>query len=412
MFNLLRMAWRNVGRNRRRSILSGLAVAFAVAILVFSMALQQGSYADMISATVHVRTGNLQIQHRDYWPKMNLSRRVVRPGELLAAADSLPGVEGCAPRIQAGALASTETRTFGAIILGIEPTRERTVSTLSALVREGAYLAPEDRDGALVGLTLARNLGAGLGDDIVVIGQGADGSLAAAKWKVRGLLKTGTTELDRSMIVAHIDAVGEAYSLYGAVSEIAILLERDSARPSVTVALEEKLHELKRDEAAILPWTTLMPGVEESIKLDWYSGQIIYLVLVLVVGFGIANAFLMAYLERIHEFGVLLSLGMKPRRVGLLVYAESVLLTLSGVVGGLVVGSLVVLYLHRTGIDFGEASQEIMAEYGMSSIIHPMLNTLVVSRSTLIVLSVALLLAVYPAVRASRLEPVEALRHR
>ena len=411
MFDLVPIAWRNVGRNKRRTLLSALAVAFAVAILVFSMALQQGSYADMINNTVHARTGHLQIQHKDYWPKMNLSRRLMNPDELLSAVDALAGVVACAPRIQAGALASTETRTFGAFLQGVDPTRERELSTLASLVREGEFLARDDVDGALVGTVLARNLGAGIGDEIVLIGQGADGSLAAVKFTIRGLLGTGIAEMDRTIVAAHIHAVGEAYSLYGAVSEIAILLDRDSQRPEVTEALTNLLHRLGRKEV-VLPWTTLMPGVEESIKLDWYSGQIIYLVLVLVVGFGIANTFLMAYLERIHEFGVLLSLGMKPRQVGVLVYAESVLLTLCGIAVGLVVGSLFVLYFHQTGIDFGEASQELMAEYGMSSVVHPILSSLVIGRSCLIVLVVSLLLAVYPAYRASRLEPVEALQHR
>ena len=412
MISLIRIAWRNIGRNKRRSLLSALAVAFAVAILIFAMALQQGSYADMIFNTVHARTGNLQLQHHEYWPKMNLAKRLKGAGDLLPLIDVTPGVRACTPRIQAAALVSTDTGTFGALIQGIDPDREARTSTLADVVREGRYLEADDHEGALIGATLAKNLGTAVGDEIVLIGQGADGSLAAARLTVRGTVKTGIAAIDRAAVAAHIVAIDEAFSMLGAVTEIAVLLDRDKDRPAAIAAMEQLLAERNRDDARVVPWTTLMPGIEESIKLDWYSGQIILLVLVLVVGFGIANTFLMAYLERIHEFGVLLSLGLKPSRVGFLVLAESLALTLLGVALGMAVGIPITQYFHHTGIYFGEGAEAIMAEYGMSPVIHPVISSLVLERSATIVLAVAAVLALYPAWKASRLTPVEGLRHR
>lgn len=413
MIDLLRIAWRNVGRNRRRSVLSALAVGFAVGVLIFSMALQKGSYADMISNVVQVRTGNVQVQHPAYWPDMDLDKKLVRPGEVLALIDGLPGVRSAAPRIQAAGLISVGNRTFGGLVQGIDPEREAMTSTLADVVRQGRFLEPDDLDGVLVGETLAKNLDIGLGDELVFLGQGADGSIAAGKLYVRGLFKTGIADLDRAMTAAHIDTVGEAFSLYGAVSEVAVLLESDRDRPAAVLALTARLAEAGRgDDAAVVEWPALMPGVEESIRMDWYSGQIIYVLLVLVVGFGIANTFLMAYLERIHEFGVLLSLGMRPGRLGLMVYAESVLLCLVGLAVGMALGVPVVQYFRHTGISFGEGAEELMAEYGMSPVIHPMLTPSVFAYAIGIVLVVSLLLALYPAVKAARLQPVEALRHR
>ncbi len=413
MLNLLKMAWRNVGRNKRRSILSALAVGFAVAVLIFSMALQQGSYADMIYHVAHARTGNIQVQHPDYWPDCDLAKKLVRPDEILRAIDDISVVQASAPRIQAAALISVSNRTFGALLQGIDPARERETSTLADVIQKGEFLADDDLDGALLGETLAKNLGIEIGEELVFIGQGADGSLAAGKLYVRGLFKTGIAELDRSAAAAHIDAMGEAFSLYGAVTEIAILLDRDRDRPEAVAALNGVLREQSRTKnAEVLEWPTLMPGVEESIKLDWYSGQIIYAVLVLVVGFGIANTFLMAYLERIHEFGVLLSLGMRPRKLSFLVYAESALLTFIGVAVGVVLGTPLVMWTNHTGIYFGEGSEEVMAEYGMSALIHPVLIPIVYQYSIAIVLIISLLLAAYPAFKAARLKPVEALRHR
>lgn len=413
MFSLLHIAWRNIGRNRRRSWLTALAIGFAVAILIFAMALQQGSYADMIFNTVHARTGNLQLQHPAYWPDMDLAKRLARPGEWTPLLESLPQVRAYTPRIQAAALVSTTNRTFGALLQGIDPEREAETSTLNEVVRTGSYLTPQDRDGALVGERLARNLGAGLGDELVFLGQGADGSLAAGTLIIRGLFKTGIAEIDRQAVAAHIDTIREAFSMREGVTEIAVLLHRDRDRPAVAARLREAIAERGRqDAAAVVEWTTLMPGVEESIQLDWYSGQIIYLVLVLVVGFGIANTFLMAYMERIHEFGVLLSLGMRPGRLSGMVYAESVFLILIGAGLGLGIGIPITQFFHLHGIRFGEGAEELMAEYGMSATIHPLITPMVLLLAVGIVLAVSLALAAYPAWKSSRLLPVEGLRHR
>jgi ABC-type lipoprotein release transport system permease subunit len=324
----------------------------------------------------------------------------------------IPLVIGATPRVTAAALVSREDRTFGSIILGVDPSREKLVSTLPDVVTAGDYLSTEHPQGALVGHTLAKNLGAGLGDEIVFLGQGADGSIAASRLVVRGLVKSGFTDLDRATVAAPLATIQEAFSLPDAVSEIAILLEHDRARPAVLQQVEQALQEAGRADAVVLGWPTLLPGVEESITLDWYSGLIIYALLVLVVGFGIANTFLMAFIERIREFGVLLSLGMNPRRLFLMVYAESVFLSLLGVVTGLVFGIPLVYYFQVQGINFGKESEALMTQYGLSPIIHPQLSMFVVGLAVSIVLSTALVLAFYPALKAGRLQPVPAMRQR
>ena len=411
MADLILIAWRNIGRNRRRSILSALAVAFAVALLIFSMAFQRGSYANMIYNTVHARTGHLQVQHEAHWPNQSLSKAVARPNEILDAIAEIPEVEAAAPRIQTAALISSEERTFGAFVQGIDAERERNVSTLASMVREGSFLDPEDETGALVGAQLADNLGVGLGDEIVFLGQGADGSMAAGMLTVRGLVKTGFSDVDRAMIAAPLISIQQAFSLEDAATEIVVLLDRDDQRPMVASAIRDRLESLSRSTVVVHEWTTLMPGVEESIRIDWYSGLVIYFVLVVVVGFGIANTFLMAFMERIREFGVLLSLGMAPGRISFMVYTESVLLTVLGVMCGLGIGVPLVLLFEWKGISFGEAGGKMLSEYGMSPIIYPELSALVLQWAVGIVLAVSLALAIYPAWKASRLLPVEALRH-
>jgi putative ABC transport system permease protein len=173
------IAWRNLGRNKRRSTLTMLALAFAGGLLLFTMSLQKGSYADMIRGTVSAQTGHLQILRKGYFPDREMVRYVHNPNKLIALAEALPGVKAVTVRINGAGLISKDEQTFGGLILGIDPTREAAFSTLHKTLVEGTFLQPDDRKGVLVGVGLAANLKAGIGDTIIFMGQGADGSIAA-----------------------------------------------------------------------------------------------------------------------------------------------------------------------------------------------------------------------------------------
>lgn len=409
--NLMLIAWRNVGRNRRRSLLSISAVAAACAALMFSMALQKGSYADMILNAVNASSGHLQIQHEEYFENQELARHVQRVDQLLALLDAEEGLGLYTPRIRAAALAGSGDRTFGAMVLGIDPLREAGVSRLAKVVVEGEFLADPSSHEAVLGDALARNLQAKLGDEVVLLGQGADGSLAAVRLVVRGIFRFGNNDMDRTLLAAPLDVIREAYSMPDAATEIAFLLDKDERRPGVTRCLQALLHEHGYSESAVLGWPDILPGIEQSIQIDWVGGLIMYAVLALVVGFGIGNTFLMAFMERIRECGVMLSLGMRPLMLSALLYLESILLTVTGLILGVLLGTPLVLYFQVRGISFGEEGGKMLQEYGMSPVIHPLLVPGVFSWALGIVAGVAVLAAIYPALKASGLKPVEALHH-
>jgi ABC-type lipoprotein release transport system permease subunit len=344
---------------------------------------------------------------KGYFPDLEFSRFVRDSQDITASIAALPAVKAVAPRINGGGLISKDSQTFGGLVLGIDPEREAAFSRLDQTIRAGKYLAADDRDGVLVGQDLAANLNATLGDTLVFMGQGADGSIAADTLIIRGLFKRGVAELDRGMIAAHIDTVGEAFSLYGGVSEIAVLLHADQDRAATGIAIQDLLAE--RDDLEVLDWKTLLPGIEQSIQMDWVSGLIMYGLLVMVVGFGIANTFLMTYLERVREFGTLMAIGMKPVQVALMNYLEAALLSVLGVGVGLLLGTPLVTYYQKQGITF-DVSEEMLAQYGMDATIHPLLSAEVYQWTLSIVLGIALLIALLPAIKILRLKPVEAMR--
>jgi len=408
---LLRLAWRNVGRNKRRSLLSILAVAFACAALMFSMSLQQGSYANAIHNAIHAHAGHFQVQRAGYFEDRDIALSLTQVSELVRLLEQQPEVVAVSPRIATSALVSAGERTFGVALYGIRPEREAAATRIEEVIVEGAYLQAGDAGGILLGEMLARNLGVEVGDEVVFLGQGADGSMAAGRLTVRGLYRFGTSSMDRSSAAAPLSSVQQAFSMSGAVTEIAVLLKTDRQRPEIVRRLRAEWSDTRGQPIAVLGWPELMPGVEQSIQIDWVGGLLIYAVLVLVVGLGIGNTFLMAFMERIHECGVLLSLGMRPGRLSMLLYLESVLLVIVGLGLGIVVGVPLVASFNAIGISFGEAGSEVLREFGLDPVIYPQLTRSVLLWALGAVSGVSLLVAVYPASKAVRLKPVEALRH-
>jgi putative ABC transport system permease protein len=407
--NIASIALRNVGRNKRRSILSGLAVAGAVVFLLFFMSFQQGTYEQWINNAVQAHSGHLQFQCEGYLKDSDMSLMLEDMPAVAGLLDGVDRVAAYAPRVNAPALISKDRRTFGALIWGVDPEREAAASTLPAVIKQGEYLGADDKDQVLLSELLAKNLGAKLGDDIVFMGQGADGSMAAGKLRVKGLFKFGINEIDRAIVVAHIETIQEAYSMNGGVSEIAVLLNSDADREKVVPELSAKLAATGWEDVVLVEWPELMPGVEQGIKMDWNSGLISYGVLVLIVAFGIANTFLMAFMERTHEYGVLLSLGMRPRALSVLAYLESLLLTAMGLAVGLILGLGLAYYYAAKGL-YIPGTEELYAEYGLNPRIYSLVTAKVVVLALGIVGVMTAVMAIYPAVKAGRLKPVEALR--
>lgn len=407
---LFAIAWRNLWRNARRTLLSMFAIAFAVIILLFMMALQKGSYEDMIKNSLRLHTSFMQVQRTGYLDDKFMHLALTNVDEIVRMVDNVEYVEACAPRINAPALVSFGKHTSGAVIFGVDPKREAEVTSITQLIRKGTYLDPENKTGAIIGTTLAKNIGANIGDKIAYFGQGADGSMAPGLLTVIGIYSTGTPELDKSSLMAIYDTIAETYTLEGRAHEVAVKIDSLKHLDQVQSAIAAKLNTMQREKDTILTWVQLLPGVKQGIDMDWKSGQIMYAVLLMVVGFGIMNTFLMSFMERIREFGVLLSIGMRPLQISRLIAIEAMLLTISGLIVGLILGSLLTYYFQVYGINLGGAA-DLYAQYGMSPVLHPALSWNLVWRTSIAVVVIAFVVAIYPAYKVTTLRPVEAIRY-
>ena len=405
------MAWRNIWRHPRRTFLTLAAIAFATVILVFMLSFQIGGYETMINSSVKISTGHLQVQAADYRSKKDIRHVVPDPAAIGRILDNTPHVEAYTYRASAFSMVSSRERTYGILVVGVDPEMEANVSSLKTIVRKGSYLSKDDYEGALVGELLAKNLQVDIGDELTVIGQGRDGSVAATLLNVRGIYKSGMAEFDRSSIQIPLESFQDLYAMRGGVHEVVAVADSLWDVAGIKLAVAAGIADIENGTSLVaLDWIELMPGLLQAIQLDISFGIIFYLILIMVVAFSIMNTFLMAVFERTKEFGVMMAVGTTPRRLTKLLLIESLSMTTVGIMAGIIMGSLLTLYFQTYGLDLGHSS-ELLAQFGISGKLYPKLTIVSATVGPALVLFMTFLAALYPALRIRGLRPVEALSH-
>jgi putative ABC transport system permease protein len=403
----LRLAWRNIWRHPRRTLLTLSAVAFAAAILEFMVTLQLGSYDMMIDYTLRVYHGHLQVQSEGYLDKPQMRNTIPNARELGSHIRNLVRPAAVSVRAMGFALASSEVRSYGVQVIGVETEYEDNVSTIPGLVKEGHFLSSDDSQEAIIGHVLARNLKVNIGDELTLLGTGRDGSVAATVVPVVGIFESGSAELDRHVVELPLSTFQDVFSMGDHAHSIVVLGESLDELQNLTGTVRAALP--PETPLVVLNWEALIPGLKQAIQMDWASGWFFYLCLIIIVTFSILNTFLMSVLERTREFGIMLALGVKPLRLGVLVMLESIWLTLLGLAVGVAVGIVVVFYFNLYGFSY-PGMEEIAAYYNLPAVIRPQLSLLSVTLGPAVILLVTCAAALYPALRIRLLKPVDAMK--
>ena len=403
------MAWRNIWRNPRRTILTVCAITFASVLLVFMLSFQFGSYETMINTSVKISTGHLQVQAEKYQEKKSIRFVISEPRTIADILDRIPEVAAYTFRGQAFSLISSKDRTYGVVVTGIDPQKEVNVSRLKKLVHVGNFLSADDVNQAVVGRLLAKNLRVTIGDELTLLGQGRDGSIAATVAQVKGIFNSGIDEFDRSAMQIPLATFQDTFSMDGAVHEVVVIAKSLSDISTIKAKLKAALSVLNSDKPLkTLDWQELMPGLRQAIEMDLVSGLIFYGLLIIVVAFSILNTFLMAIFERTKEFGVMMAIGTTPRRLTKVLLIESMAMTLIGIIAGIILGIGITYYFQVYGIDFSGGS-ELLSQFGITGRMYPKLSLLSVSIGPFMVLFFTFFAALYPALKIRRLRPVEAM---
>jgi ABC-type lipoprotein release transport system permease subunit len=407
VLRLLRTAWRNLWRDGRRTAITLAAITFSTAVLVITRALMHGLVQDAIRNATNVTVGEVQLHAPGYLRDQSFYRAIPDPAAVLAGARRR--AVGAAARSYGYGLVAHGTKSAGALFWGVEPARERAAFDLPRHVAEGAgtFLGDAPARGVVLGRKLARSLDVGVGAELVVVVQAADGSLGAELYTVTGVLKTVGEAVDRSAAILHRADFEALFVSGGRVHEIAF-----NSRGALPLA------ELEAVVAALAPaqevhtWRQLLPVLSDMLAMMdvwiWIFGAIF----LLAAGLGVMNTMLMATHERIREFGILKALGASPWRIARDVAVEALVLALIATALGVALGAAGSLALERHGIDTTAfAGETSIGGVAFNPVWRAALEVSALPAPMIIMWVTCVLASLYPAILAARLEPVQAMQH-
>lgn len=403
---MIRLAWRNLQRNAARTWLTAGGIGFSVLLVSFAMSLQSGSYEIMIDSATRYFTGHGQISEKNYVDQPRLDRTIENVRALqteLAAIDGLTVF----PRVQAFAVVSMGEKSLGGMVVGVDFEAEQQHLDIYENVIDGD--TPTQADQALIGASMARNLGAVVGDELVVLGSGKQGAVAAAIFEISGIVETGQTALDRTLVFAPVAGVAEAFYLQDEAHMLLLMVDDLSQLNAIAAQIEPLLPE----QLTLQTWQQLMPLIEQSIELDKAGGYLFFSLLLILVTFAVVNTFVMVLYERTREFGLFMALGMRPWQVIGQVQFEALLLSSLGVVLGLGLSYPLISYLTGVGIPLEQmGGEEAVKQMQMGSMdrIYPKATWNSLATAPLVMMIGTQLAALVSTVRVRGIHPVTALR--
>jgi putative ABC transport system permease protein len=401
------IAWRNLWRNRQRTWLSVGGIAFAVMLILAARSAQISTMSAMLDNATRLLTGHLQVQNAAYADEPSLRNAIPDATAVARAVAGTPHVTAVAQRAIAFALVSVGERSYGAEVFGVDPDAERAISSLPDMVTEGRWLRePTD---AVLGSLMARNLGAKLGDEVVVLGSAVDGGVAALSLTVAGIVETGTAELDRALIDVPLATFQQAFEL-GDRAHVIVARVDDFTRVDADVPGIETAIAPIAPGLSVLSWRRLLPELVQTVELKGVTSGVMFALIAFLVTFSVFNTFMMTVFERTREFGMLLAIGMRGNGIVGMLQIEAAWLALLGAALGVGCASLIVVWLGRAGIPLGEMAGEMLRRYHMPDRIYPHLDAGAVYGVPLLMLIATQLAALIPSLRVRALTPVAALR--
>ena len=400
------IAYRDLGRHRRRTFFTFLAVALGLGLLLTMNGLISGVVADSLANSIRLRTGHVQIRAASFQEdQLSLQSKdlLANPDQLVTQAKALSEVKTAAPVLLSSVILNTLDQSAGLQLMGIDTTSPL-YDPIRAGVVEGAWLTPDDRDGILIGRGLAENLGVSTGQKVNLTLVNSDGRPDEGTFTIRGLFSTGIPSYDQSAVLMPLDKAQTFTGASGRAILIMILLNNQNDANKVAAALGGP-------GVAALTWSDLNRFFVETMGTAMSFYVILDFIVILIVAVIIVNTLLMSVFERVREMGILAALGMKGRQIRLMFLLEAVTLGLVGIAAGIVIGAAGVAYLATTGIPIGDKMAAVAgSNFALSATMYGRFDVNSFFNLSLATLIVVLLASLYPAWYAARLEPIKALR--
>ena len=397
------LAWRNLWRNHRRTIVMLSAITIGIWAMIFMTALMRGMVNDMIRDGIRALPGHVQVHHPEFRDDPSILNLIPTSDSALTEAFSQAGFDGWASRVKVPAVISSERESRGVTLIGVDPKLERSLDAIGSNIAAGRNLEDTDDGGVVIGRKLAAKLDTELGKRVVLMSQDPDNEIVDRGYRVVGLFEANLEQYEESFVFAAKTTLQKMLGIEDEVSEVAVMAGDYRNLEAVT----EQVTMLVGGQLEVLPWQELDSYLGSMLKVMDGFALVWMIVVFLALSFGLVNTLVMAVFERVREIGLMLALGMRPSNILGQIIVESALLLVMGLILGNALAWASVVPL-KDGIDISAVAQG-MEMFGASSVLYPELELQDTITANVVVLVLGFFASLSPAWRASRYEPIEAI---
>ena len=403
----LKLAWRNIWRSKRRTLITMSSIVVAVLLSAVMRSMQEGQYDMMISTTVGSFSGHIQLHSEGYWDEQTINNSFDVSDSLMQTLKEPKGITAIVPRIESFALGAGKMQSRPVMVLGIDVNAENKIIEPEKNLVSGKYLEDNDERAVLVGKDVLPRLNLQLGDSLVLIGQGFRGMSATGLYPVKGTISLINPELNRTLVLLPINTAQQFLAAEGRLSTIALMLENTDAIESTIQSLKQNLPE---DTYEIMGWREMLPELVQAIDIDRISGYIMLAVLYMVVGFGILGTVLMMVTERTYEFVIMLSVGTPRKVIARILGIEIFIISMLGSGIGILLALPIAWYFKINPIQISGDMATYAQEFGLKAELPFSTDPALFFSQALVIFIITVCFCTIPILRASKLNPVNAMR--
>ena len=403
---MIKLAWRNIWRNSRRTGITVASVFSAVLFSILTISLSDGSWNKLMDNLLRTQVGHIEIHRQGYWEEKSIDNYMTMDAAMIEQLRTLPHITNVSPRVETFAMISSDKTTKGVGIVGIDPAQEELKSSLSQRVTRGKYLRQDD-DGILLGKGLSEYLQVEVGDTVALMGQGYHGTNAIGLFPVRGIVSIIIPEMDKGFLYMTLPAAHAYINMPDGYSGMLISIDEDENQEKAFAAVQERVAGAPYD---VMRWQESMESLLTQSRANKVFSKIIMFILYVIVGFGILGTVIMMTNERRHEFGVVVALGMKRQILSNVVCLELFFMTLLGACLAIAVSIPITYYFSYYPIQLTGELAEIALGYGMEPVIPTATSTYIYVNRALVILFITCLTSIYPISKILRLKVNKAIR--
>ncbi len=401
----LKLAWRNLWRNRRRTIIAISSIVFSVLLASWMRSMQEGSYDSMIENSVKFYSGYLQVQDTAYWDERTLDNSFDAKPEIIRKIQQVKDVSLVSNRVESFALAANRLKSKPAMVMGIEPEAENQITGISKKIKEGVFLKNGDK-GAVLGKGLAEYLNLKVGDTLVMISQGYHGMSASGLFEIKGIMSHPIAEFDKRMVYLDIETARDFYSAAGLSTSLVIMTD-DHNRVN---HIKHQIEKITGANNSVMTWNEMQPEIEQLVESDRGSGIIMLGILYMVIAFGMFSVVLMMVKERSREFAVVHAVGMQKNKLSLVVFFETIFIGLIGCSIGLIISYVFCLYFFYNPIPLSGEMATATEQYGMEPYMFFSMKSSLFYSQMILVFFISVFISIFPIYNIHRLKITKAMR--